>query len=141
MLLKQPRWVQAILLYFGVTNAFPGFWALFRPRSFYQFFPGFGRVWVAVDGPYNEHLIRDVGAFFVALSVLSFLALLLPRSQSVRTTAIGLLTFNLPHLWYHLKHLQMLPLVDQIGNVGALSLAVFLPILLLVYKPITGNSL
>lgn len=137
MQIKQARWVRAILLYFGLTNAFPGVWALFMPHSFYDAFPGFGRVWVAIDGPYNEHLIRDVGGFFLALSVLSFVALLAPRSVSVRATAICLLTFNVPHLLYHLKHLHMLPLIDQLGNAVTLSLAVLLSILLLLHRPIS----
>lgn len=136
MQVKQGRWVPITLLYLGVTNVFPGVWALFMPHSFYSSFPGFGRVWVAVDGPYNEHLIRDVGGFFLALSVLSFLALLAPRLVAVRATAICLLTFTIPHLLYHLKHLHMLPLIDQVGNVVALSAGVLLPILLLLHKPV-----
>ena len=38
------------------------------PKSFYEDFPGAGRVWVAVDGPYNEHLVRDVGSLNLALA-------------------------------------------------------------------------
>ncbi|GAB4041945.1 hypothetical protein [Spirosoma jeollabukense] len=132
---KTIRWVQITLLYFGLTNAFPGVWALFRPQSFYDSFPGFGRVWVAIDGPYNQHLIQDVGGFFLALSVLSFLALLAPRLVSARATAICLLTFNIPHLLYHLTHLHMLPFIDQVGNVVTLFLAVLLLIPLLLYQP------
>ena len=132
---KPVRWVQITLLYFGLTNAFSGVWALFMPHSFYDSFPGFGRVWVAIDGPYNQHLIQDVGGFFLALSVLSFLALLAPRLVSARATAICLLTFNLPHLLYHLKHLHMLQFIDQLGNVVTLSLAVLLLIPLLLHQP------
>lgn len=134
MQIKQARWVRITLLYLGLTNVFPGIWALFIPRSFYTSFPGFGRVWVAIDGPYNEHLIRDIGGFFLALSLLIFLALLAPRMVSVRATALCLLTFNTPHLLYHLKHLHMLPFIDQVGNVVALSAAVLLPILLLFHQ-------
>ncbi|QMW07046.1 hypothetical protein H3H32_21615 [Spirosoma foliorum] len=128
--------MQANLLYLGLTNAFPGAWALFMPHSFYTSFPGFGRVWVAVDGPYNEHLIRDVGGFFLALATLCFLALLTPRLVSVKATAICLLIFNAPHLLYHLQHLHMLPVIDQVGNAVALGTAVLLPLLLLFHKPI-----
>lgn len=140
MQIIQVRWVQAILLYLGLTNAFPGAWALFIPRSFYTSFPGFGRVWVAVDGPYNEHLIRDVGGFFLALATLCFLTLLVPRLVSVRATAISLLIFNVPHLLYHLQHLHMLPAIDQVGNAIALGAAVLLPLLLLFHKAIHQKS-
>lgn len=47
----------------------PGIWAAFLPESFYGDIPAIRPAWVAVDGPYNEHLIRDVGAMFLALAV------------------------------------------------------------------------
>ncbi|WP_420151204.1 hypothetical protein [Spirosoma sp.] len=136
----QPRWVQAILLYLLVANTLPGAWALFMPRNFYDSFPGFGRTWVSVDGPFNEHLIRDVGAFFLALATLCLLTLAAPRLITVRATAICLLTFHVPHLLYHLNHLHMLPLIDQVGNVVTLSLSVLLITLLLFYRPIQARS-
>src|SRR5256885_3835110 len=52
-----------------------GLWATFAPRSWYDHFPGGGRHWVAVDGPYNEHLTRDVGALYLALAVVTIAAL------------------------------------------------------------------
>lgn len=137
---KHPRWVQAILLYLILANALPGTWALFMPYEFYHYFPGFGRTWVAVDGPYNEHLIRDIGAFFTALTVLCFLTLVAPRLITVRATAICLLVFSVPHLLYHLNHLHMLPLTDQIGNVVTLSLSVLLIAVLLFYRPVYERS-
>ncbi|MBN8821566.1 MULTISPECIES: hypothetical protein [unclassified Spirosoma] len=135
MVQKHPRWVQAILLYFTLANSLPGIWAFFMPVDFYSHFPGFGHSWVAVDGPYNEHLIRDVGAFFLAFTGLSSLALFAPHTVTARAVAISLLLFNIPHLWYHVQHLHMLSVADQIGNVVTLSLSVLLLIPLLFYKP------
>ncbi|WP_461084063.1 hypothetical protein [Spirosoma flavus] len=137
---KQPRWVQLLLLYFLLTNSVPGSWALFMPTEFYQYFPGFGHSWVSVDGPYNEHLIRDVGAFFMSLSTLCLLALWQPHRIDARMVAVCLLVFNVPHLWYHLHHLHMLPLADQIGNVAGLSAAVVLSVPLLFYRPAFQHS-
>ena len=37
------------------------------PAAFYDDFPGLGRMWVAPDGPYNQHLVRDVGELNLAL--------------------------------------------------------------------------
>ena len=61
-----------------------GLQALFTPRSFYDDFP-FGRGWVAMDGPYNEHLVRDVGSLNLAIVVLVFAALIV--SERVRWRA------------------------------------------------------
>lgn len=65
--------VALALAYLSLTSAVVGVWAQFFPRAFYERFPGFG-IWVAGDGPYNEHLIRDVGGLNLALAVLALLA-------------------------------------------------------------------
>lgn len=140
MVQKHPRWVQALLLYFTLVNSIPGIWALGMPVDFYHHFPGFGHAWVAVDGPYNEHLIRDVGAFFLAFTGLSSLALVAPGIVTPKAVALCLLLFNVPHLGYHVQHLHMLPVADQIGNVVTLSLSVLLLIPLLLYKPHSAHQ-
>lgn len=61
------------LFYLGLTSLIVGLWAQFFPQEFYDHFPGLG-VWVAGDGPYNEHLIRDVGGLNLALTTLAVLA-------------------------------------------------------------------
>lgn len=123
---------QILLLYLLLTNAFPGIWALFFPHEFYTSFPGFGRQWVAGDGPYNEHLIRDVGAFFCALSTLAALSLRTMQVTTVRFTAYAILVFSVPHFLYHLIHLHRLPTpLDQILNAVTLFLGVLIPVLLL----------
>jgi len=60
-----------LMLWVLMFSAFGvGVQAEFFPRSFYDDFP-LGRGWVAMDGRYNEHLIRDVGALNLALLVLT----------------------------------------------------------------------
>lgn len=73
-----PLWTRALLGYLAATGVPIGLWQLLWPRSFYVGFPGFGRAWVAVDGPYNEHLVRDVGGGTLALAALAVLALVWP---------------------------------------------------------------
>src|SRR3954471_13364403 len=58
---------RVVLALLAFTSAGIGVWAAFAPRAFYDKFPGLGQVWVAVDGPYNEHLVRDFGALNLAL--------------------------------------------------------------------------
>ena len=141
MQLKHPLWIRATLLYLVLFHGFPGVWALFMPQEFYHHFPGFGLVWVAIDGPYNEHLIRDVGGFFIALAALCLLTLIRPRWVAARATAICLLMFNGPHLWYHLQHLHMLPPIERIGLAASLSLTALLVLLLLWQRPTSNLEL
>ena len=56
---------------------------MFLPESFYADFPFSGRDWVSTLGPYDEHLVRDVGELNLAFSVLlAFAAILLARRLS-----------------------------------------------------------
>ena len=56
-----------ILIAMALFGLIPGAWAAIAPESFYWDFPKIRSAWVSSDGPFNEHLIRDVGAFFLAL--------------------------------------------------------------------------
>ncbi len=110
----------------ALAGAVPGTWATVAPRSFYDDFPGFGRQWVAADGPFNEHLVRDVGGFFLALAALAIAALVLRSGVSARLAALAWLVFSIPHTGYHLTHLEVYSALDKILNVVGLSAVVVL---------------
>ncbi|GAB0103651.1 hypothetical protein JMUB6875_26240 [Nocardia sp. JMUB6875] len=100
------RWI-ALFALLGVLVAIgliTGLWALFAPSSFYDSFPGFGLHWVGGDGPYNHHLVTDVGAFFLALAAISGAALYYRDSVIARVSGFGWLVFGVPHLIYHAFH-------------------------------------
>ncbi|MHB8671696.1 MAG: hypothetical protein ACYDAD_14245 [Acidimicrobiales bacterium] len=123
----------------AVGSAEIGIWALAGPRSFYDDFPGAGRHWVAVDGPYNQHLVRDVGALNLALAILAVGAAVWLGVALVRTAALAFLVWGVPHLAYHLAHLGLYRSGDQIANVVSLSLVVAVPLLVLfLYRHGTG---
>jgi hypothetical protein len=103
-----------------------GAWALLAPRSFYGDFP-FGRAWVAVDGPFNEHLIRDVGALNLGLAVVVAVAAYRAEAALVRLAAISALVVGIPHLLYHTLHLDGLTPFDAAMNVVTLGLGVVVP--------------
>lgn len=108
-----------------------GVWAQCWPASFYSSFPA-GRAWVAVDGPYNEHLIRDVGGLNLALSLLTAVAAYTLRADHIRLAAAASLLFAVPHLAYHALHLDPYGTADVAGNLAGLGTAVVLPIWLVV---------
>lgn len=82
-----------------------GVWALFAPQSFYRSFP-FGRGWVALDGPYNEHLIGDFGAMNLALATVTMFAAWRMRADVIRLADAATLMFALPHFAFHATHLE-----------------------------------
>ncbi|MDH4170570.1 MAG: hypothetical protein OEW42_13375 [Acidimicrobiia bacterium] len=112
-----------------------GAWALLAPQSFYDDYPGLGRTWVSVDGPYNEHLVRDVGALNLALVVLLVAAAVTLSRPLVITAAAATLAWGAPHLIYHLAHTDDLDASDVVASLGGLALFVAIPIVLIALTP------
>jgi hypothetical protein len=128
------RIVRVVLAIFAFLSIQLGIWATFAPRSFYEDYPGFGREWVRVDGPYNEHFVRDFGALNLALAVVTIAALVTMLRPLVIAVAIAWLTWGVPHLAYHLRHLDLFSSTDKALNVTAL---VALPVLAVVMLVLT----
>ena len=125
-------WVRAVFAYLALQSVVVGAWALLAPRSFYDDFPGAGRAWVSVAGPYNEHLMRDVGALNLAILVVFVLAALRPSRERTRLAAIVAIVWGLPHLIYHSFNTDGLGASDVVLNLGGLAIFVGLPVTVLV---------
>jgi hypothetical protein len=108
-----------------------GLWAILDPAGFYETFP-FGRGWVAADGPYNEHLIRDFGSLHLALAVLYGAAALWPERRWVRVAAFAALVDGVPHLVYHALNLDPYETADAVGTVVSLAFGIALPAVMIL---------
>ena len=124
------RW---ILWALAVVALGVGVWAGFLPQLWYDRFPGFGMTWLPPLGPYNEHLSRDVGSMYLAGAALSAIAALRPRNNDlVQATGVFWFVFGLPHFVFHVLHLSIYPVLDQVLNVVLLgAYLVVSPLLLL----------
>ena len=112
--------------------AYVGSWAGLSPRTFYDAFPGLNRYWVSSDGPYNEHLVRDVGGLYLALAVAGVLTVIWRDDRSRVLLGSAWTVFGTLHLGYHLAHLHELSsAADRVGEVAALGASVVLALLLL----------
>jgi hypothetical protein len=114
------------LLLLAAAGLYQGVWAQVAPRSFFEQFPD-GMSWIAADGPYNEHLTRDIGGLVNGLSVVAILAAWSLSRSLLAANAVGWLVYSLPHLGYHLSQ----PLDDagmQSLNVLILGSEVVLPV-------------
>jgi hypothetical protein len=109
-----------------------GAWAGFAPRSFYDDFPGFGRMWVAPDGPYNQHLVRDVGVLNLALVTVTVVALVTLVPMLVRGVLAAWLVYSVPHLVYHLRNMGPFETADQVSIAASLAFVPLLAVVLLV---------
>ncbi len=123
---------QSVAGVLAASAAYVGGWAAWAPHSFYDSFPGLGRRWVSVLGPYDEHLVRDVGGLYLALMTISVWAALRPMAETFRLVGLAWEVFSVPHLAFHAAHLNMYEVGDRVGNVVALGGTVALAAVLLV---------
>ena len=118
------RWSLIVIAVFMIPA---GLQAAFAPRSFFDDFP-LGRGWISAgDASYDEHLVRDVGALFLALIVVTLWCAW--RREALAAVAVAWLVQGVLHLGYHIGHLEGLGGSDKVGLVVSL---VLVPVLALV---------
>ncbi len=136
--------VKLLLAWFAFFGLTIGSWQQFAPKSFYSDFPGFGRHWVSPDGPYNEHLLRDVGLGNLAVGTVALVALLTGVVWVARAVGLAVVVVNLPHQLYHQAHVSVLPTVtDQVLqsiSLAAVSLAAVALVVLTFRLPAAAST-
>ena len=133
---RRRRLATRVALAYLAIGALPlALWATFSPRAWFDGFPGLGRHWVAVDGPYNHHLAGDVGALYLGLLTVTVVALCSRSRLLARTTGAAWVVSALPHFLYHVAHRSVLGTGDQIASLGGLFLQVVLGAAVIVLAP------
>lgn len=132
-------WLQASLIVLTVLQAGAGAWQLLAPRSFYDDFPLPGHPWVAMLPPFNEHLMRDVGSLNLAMAVVLGVAAVSMERRFVLVALTAELVFALPHMLFHITHLEHFPPVDAIAQTTVLAVTTAVLIALLVLAAQLGN--
>jgi hypothetical protein len=101
-----------------------GVHALFFPKYFYNQFL-FGRGWVQMLPPYNEHITRDLGALYLGFFVVLGYAVLKFSRDLVNGAILGFVAATIPHMIFHIVHADDAPLlVDKVLQVGLLAVTV-----------------
>ncbi|WP_028058704.1 hypothetical protein [Candidatus Solirubrobacter pratensis] len=112
----------------AVSSALTGLPAAFAPRSFYDGWP-LGRGWVKLLPPYNEHLVTDVGGFYLAFALLFAWAALTPSRELVLPLCGVWSVAAVIHFVYHVTHLGGFGTGDAIAQTAALALVLALPLI------------
>ena len=129
--MSESTWIRIGLGYLALVSLQIGLWAQFAPQSFYDDFPGLGRTWVSVDGPYNEPLVRDIGGLYLALALLVIGALVTLSRPLVITASAAVLVSGVPHLVYHLVRRDGLSTGDLAASLSGLVAFAAIPVALL----------
>ena len=113
-----------------------GLVATLAPRAFYDYVP-----WVNLMPPYSEHLMRDYGAMNLALALVFIVAATTMERRLVRLALVAYLLFAIPHLIFHVMHLENFTTVAAVAQTTLLTLAVLLPLALLILTRQRRNAL
>ncbi len=108
----------------ALTGLFVGIWAAVAPHSFFSTFPGGGHMWTASDGPYNEHLVRDVGDLNLALVTVTVAACVWWSRPLAVAAALAWLVYSVPHFAYHAFNLQTVGGDDQVAELVSLAIPI-----------------
>ena len=108
--------------------------ALLAPRYFYDSFP-FGAGWVDLLPPFNQHLISDVGGFYLAFALLFAWAAVTLRRPLIVPLCVTWAIAALVHFVYHVTHLDGFDAADAIAQTVTLALVVALPVIAAAAAP------
>jgi len=118
--------LRAGLWFLAFVEVVVGTVATFAPRAFYEYVP-----WVDRIPPYSEHLMRDYGAMNLALALVFLVAAITMERRIVRVALGAYLLFAVPHLVFHVMHLENFTTAAAAGQTTALVIAAVLPVALL----------
>ncbi|PVU82616.1 hypothetical protein DDP54_05930 [Cellulomonas sp. WB94] len=116
-------WLALVVLAF--VELVVGLWNQWFPDSFYRDFPT-----VALTPPFSEHYARDFGGATIGIAVVLVAALVSPRPVLVVTAGLASTVFAVPHLVFHLEHLDGASSAQAIVLTAANATAAALGILL-----------
>jgi hypothetical protein len=128
-------WLRAALIFFAVGDLLIGAWAYLLPHYFYNDIPT-----VAMNPPFSQHFVSDVGAFYISQGVVLVLAAVAMERRLVRAALAGYVTFAVLHLVFHTTHLAGMPAHDSILLTTALVLDATIPAALLIVAESGGRE-
>lgn len=122
------RAIAAVCLWtLAAASAFVGVLATLAPHTFYADFP-LGLSWVDMLPPYNQHLVADVGEFYLAFTLLFVWAAVSRERALVVPVCAAWIVVALLHFGYHLTHLDGWDARDAIAQTVSLGLVLVLPV-------------
>jgi hypothetical protein len=125
--------LRVALFALAVFAGFTGVPATFFPHAFYDSFPA-GLSWVSKIPPYNQHLVGDVGGFYLAFTLLFiWTGVTLQRAQIV-PVVLGWTLVQAIHFVYHVLHLDNFDTAAAVAQTASLAIILVLPVIALTVR-------
>jgi hypothetical protein len=118
-------YVRAVLIVFAAFELVLGGWLTFAPKTFYDHVPT-----VDWTPPYSDHLFHDFGGASLGLGIVLTAAAIRLDRYLAAVALLAYLAFSLPHMIFHLAHLEE-------GEPGW-SVVVAAVVILMVVLPLTA---
>ena len=128
------RLLRAGLLLMAAVEWVLGLWTAIAPRSFYDNVPT-----VDLTPPFSEHLMRDFGGATLGLAIALTAAAVWLERRLVVVALLAYLAFAVPHLVFHVGHLQGATSLEATVLVALLVGSVVLPLALLALSYRAGR--
>lgn len=118
--------VRAGVWFLASVEIVVGLVATLAPLAFYRYVP-----WVDLVPPFSEHLMRDYGAMNLSLALVFVVAAMTMERRMVRIALAAYLLLAVPHLIFHVTHLDHFTTAAAAAQTSVLAVAVLLPAVLL----------
>ena len=125
--------LRVALCFLAVAAALTGVPAAFFPETFYDSFPA-GLSWVSNLPPYNQHLVTDVGEFYLAFTFLFAWTAATLRRAAIVPIALGWIVVQAIHFVYHVLHLENFGVADAVAQTASLAVLLAVPVVVLALR-------
>ena len=132
---RHRRALRVLLWLLALVDAAIGGLGTIAPHAFYRHVLG-----VDLLGPFSEHLLSDVGGFYLGFGLLFAWAAWTLARELVRAACASAILTSLIHFSYHAAHLEHFTTGQVIAQTVGLAVVVVLPILALLANRFPGSS-
>jgi hypothetical protein len=120
------RSTRFLLWWLAGVSVVLGAYGSIAPHSFYRHVIGVDRL-----GAYDQHLLSDIGGFYLGFALLFALAARSMSRELVRASCFAWMVTQVLHFAYHLFHLEHLTAAEIAAQTVGLGLLLVLPVAIL----------
>jgi hypothetical protein len=114
--------IRTLVVVNALVDAATGIFATVAPHTFYRHVIG-----VDLLGPYNEHLLSDVGGFYLGFAVLFGWAAVVMTPEIVWPVCAAATLTTVLHFAFHAAHLTGFSTAQTVAQTAGLTISIAMP--------------